>query len=178
MISKLAAVLCRRSPLIFAPTVNWITFTRGSLGQGGVHRMARADFNVRAGKVAWRHTAPAALFFVHGSLAAMRGNFPGCHGPQPYWTPPPFRRRRRRDQLRPGPGERASRSANAHAAAPCSSRHCRNRNRQLAIDSTFRHRSRHRYWSSNRSSRRAIPNLPLRFNDNAILLVRRRNYFR
>jgi hypothetical protein len=44
--------------------------------------MARADFNVRAGKVAWRYTAPAALFFVHGPLAAVRGNFPGCHGPQ------------------------------------------------------------------------------------------------
>ena len=29
--------------------------------------MARADFNVRAYKVAWRHTAPAALFFWPGS---------------------------------------------------------------------------------------------------------------
>ena len=28
--------------------------------------MARAYFNVRAGKVAWRYTAPAALFFGHG----------------------------------------------------------------------------------------------------------------
>ncbi len=44
--------------------------------------MARADFNVRTGKVAWRYTAPAALFFAHGSLATVRGNFPGCHGPQ------------------------------------------------------------------------------------------------
>ena len=33
--------------------------------------MARADFNVRAGKVAWRHTAPAALFFGHGSTVAV-----------------------------------------------------------------------------------------------------------
>ena len=33
--------------------------------------MARADFNVRAGKVAWRHTAPAALFFGHGSTLAV-----------------------------------------------------------------------------------------------------------
>ena len=33
--------------------------------------MARADFNVRAGKVAWRYTAPAALFFGHGSTVAV-----------------------------------------------------------------------------------------------------------
>jgi hypothetical protein len=33
--------------------------------------MARADFNVRAGKVAWRYIAPAALFFGHGSTVAM-----------------------------------------------------------------------------------------------------------
>ena len=32
--------------------------------------MARADFNVRAGRVAWRYTAPAALFFGHGSTVA------------------------------------------------------------------------------------------------------------
>jgi hypothetical protein len=63
MIPKLRPSSAKRRPLIFAPIVNWITFTRGLLGQGGVHRMARADFNVRAGKVAWRYTAPAALFF-------------------------------------------------------------------------------------------------------------------
>jgi hypothetical protein len=33
--------------------------------------MARADFNVRAGKVAWRYTAPAAVFFGHGSTVAV-----------------------------------------------------------------------------------------------------------
>ena len=33
--------------------------------------MARADFNVRAGKVAWRYTAAAALFFGHGSTVAV-----------------------------------------------------------------------------------------------------------
>ena len=60
----MAAVLCQELAANFAPIVNWITFTRGLLGQCGVHRMARADFNVRAGKVAWRYTAPAALFFV------------------------------------------------------------------------------------------------------------------
>jgi len=59
--------------------------------------MARADFNVRAGKVAWRYTALAALFFVHGLLAAVpraienrlgtkmhrgRCDVPGGYGPQ------------------------------------------------------------------------------------------------
>ena len=33
--------------------------------------MARADFNVRTGKVAWRYTAPAALFFGYGSTVAV-----------------------------------------------------------------------------------------------------------
>src|SRR5437763_13338558 len=34
-------------PTFFGPIVNWITFTRVLLGQGGVHRMAQANFNVR-----------------------------------------------------------------------------------------------------------------------------------
>jgi hypothetical protein len=46
------------------PIVNWITSDRGIPGQCVVHRAARADFNVRAGKAAWRYTAPTALFFV------------------------------------------------------------------------------------------------------------------
>jgi hypothetical protein len=71
MISEGRPSSARSWPLIFAPIVNWITFTRGLPGQGEVHRMARADFNVRAGKVAWRYTAPAALFFGHGSTVAV-----------------------------------------------------------------------------------------------------------
>jgi hypothetical protein len=64
IISKVTAILCQEPAAhFFTPIVNWITFTRGLLGQGAVHRMARADFNVRAGKVAWRYTALAALFF-------------------------------------------------------------------------------------------------------------------
>jgi hypothetical protein len=51
----------------FALIVKWITFTRALPGQCGDHRMAQADFNIRTGKVAWRYTASAALFFV-GSL--------------------------------------------------------------------------------------------------------------
>ena len=65
IISKVTAILCQEPAAhFFASIVNWITFTRGLLGQGAVHRMARADFNVRAGKVAWRYTALAALFFL------------------------------------------------------------------------------------------------------------------
>jgi hypothetical protein len=71
MIPKLRPSSAKRRPLVFCPIVNWITFTRGLLGHCEVHRMARADFNVRAGKVAWRHTAPAALFFGHGSTVAV-----------------------------------------------------------------------------------------------------------
>src|SRR5258705_4899088 len=65
--SEVAAVL-RQAPAanFLRRFVNWITFTRGLLGQGRVHRMTRAYFNVRAGKVAWRYTAPAALVFGHG----------------------------------------------------------------------------------------------------------------
>ena len=33
--------------------------------------LARANFNVRPGKAAWRYTAPAALFFGHGSTVAV-----------------------------------------------------------------------------------------------------------
>ena len=48
MISKVAAILCQESAAnFFAPIVNWITFTRGLLGQGRLHRMAQADFNIR-----------------------------------------------------------------------------------------------------------------------------------
>jgi len=71
MIPKLRPSSAKRRPLVFCPIVNWITFTRGLLGHCEVHRMARADFNVRAGKVAWRHTASAALFFGHGSTVAV-----------------------------------------------------------------------------------------------------------
>jgi len=44
--------------------VKWITSDRGIPDQYVANRAARADFNVRAGKAAWRYTAPTALFFV------------------------------------------------------------------------------------------------------------------
>jgi hypothetical protein len=47
----------------FAPIVKWITLIREVPGQYVVHRAAQADFNVRAGKAAWRYTTPTALFF-------------------------------------------------------------------------------------------------------------------
>jgi len=64
--------------------------------------------NVKPGAVSMlniHHTRQAAY---HGRASRKRprckihqgrGNFPGCHGPQPYRTGPPFSRRRRRDQL-------------------------------------------------------------------------------
>jgi hypothetical protein len=54
----------RFAATFFAAIVKWITFARAFPGQSVVHRMARADFNVRGWQGRWRHTAPTALFFV------------------------------------------------------------------------------------------------------------------
>jgi len=52
--------------------VNWITFTRGSLGLRWSLPDGASRFQYPGvGKVAWRYTALAALFFVPGSLAAV-----------------------------------------------------------------------------------------------------------
>jgi hypothetical protein len=49
---------------IFWPIVKWITLARRIPGHSEVHRMARADFNIRGWQGRWRHTALTALFFV------------------------------------------------------------------------------------------------------------------
>jgi hypothetical protein len=68
---------------VFAPIVNWITFARGLLGQRGFTGWRKPISNPGVGKVAWRYTAPAALFFPHGSLALVQAG-------QPIWQRHPL----------------------------------------------------------------------------------------
>jgi hypothetical protein len=52
------------------PIVKWITSAGEIPGQSSVHRMARADFNIRGWQGRWRYTASTALFFVPAETSA------------------------------------------------------------------------------------------------------------